>query len=324
MKRFPLVLALVAAAGIGCEAEASDAGQPASDLHAGAGAQPEQPADPAASEPAFEPFEIPLEQAVTVGAFVLQLHSAHVEPSEPPSDPLAAILVAPHHATVRVDFDAHSASESVATPLAALDVHGRLLEAGGKYFFGELQAEPVPGLRDGKGILSWVISDEIGVEELRGAIVTLGEPAQNNAVIPFADPGAVITLADVGLEDRFIVSGYRQTTLDIMSARVQFNTRSDNVPLPAGKAWLVLEGVISADEDMSRYGETWGEEHVYLQRPDGVSVAPDWLNFAIYPGDREDLQLIFELTMPVAGSYTFGVTARDMPSVTHEIIVPGH
>jgi hypothetical protein len=51
-------------------------------------------------------------------------------------------------------------------------------------------------------------------------------------------------------------------------------------------------------------------------------VAPDSLIELVSPGYRKDLQLVFELIVPVAGVYTFGVTGPDTPTVTQEIAIP--
>jgi hypothetical protein len=141
-------------------------------------------------------------------------------------------------------------------------------------------------------------------------------------VIPIGNPAAAVTLADVDTDSPFAVTNYRNTTLEFSDVRVQYNHRGQNLPLKSGTAILILGGTISATASLDQYGEYWGKENAFLQRPDGVSVAPDELNVDIRPGDRKDLSLVFEIAQPISGTYTFGVTARDLAPVTHEIVVP--
>jgi len=269
--------------------------------------------------PALGSIDLPLELSVTVGAFVLQMHAARIEPMQQSEQP-GKTIVKPF-SSVEIDFSAHNAATVVETPLGDLD-DGVLLEVASKFYFGTVDADPVPGLRDGVGKVSWEIDDVVSIEDLRSAIATFGEADQNKVVIRFADPSTAVTLSDVQIDGPFAITGYRSTTLDFTTVRVQYNSRSSNAPLKTGTAYFVLEGTISAASGLSQYGEYWGEEHVFLERPDGVSVAPIRLNTDIRPGEREDLTLMFDIDQPVGGVYTFGVTAPDLPMAMHEIAVP--
>ena len=269
--------------------------------------------EPNSGEPYFELFELPIEQQITVGAFVLDLDSALVSPGSGGYGPFAY---------VELPYQAHNASEDVAMPLVPLEGDGLVFEAAGKYYFGQVATQEVPGLRDGAGTVSWEIRGDLTEDDLRNGVITFGDTSRNQVVVPLSDPSATINHADQELETDFLVKGYRSTTLDFTTARVQYNSRENNLPLPAGVAILVLEGFISADPDMRNVGETWGEENVFLTRPDGISVAPQRLSEAIHPGDREDLTLVFELVMPVTGTYTFGVVERDLPEETREFVIP--
>ncbi len=264
-------------------------------------------------EPSFEAFEVPIDQQITVGAFVLDLQDALFNPGASTHDP---------YAYVEVSFQAHNASENVAMPLVPLEGDGLVLDAAGNYYFGRVATQEVPGLRDGVGTVSWAIWDELTENDLRNAVITFGEAGHNQAVLPLSDLTALINHADQELETQFLVKGYRSTTLDLPIARVQYNLRGNNVPLPVGTAILVLEGFISADPDMRGAGQVWSEEDVFLTRPDGISVAPKLLNEAVHPGDREELTLIFDLVMPVAGTYILGVVDQDLLDETQAFVIP--
>jgi hypothetical protein len=272
-----------------------------------------QTTEPDSGETNFEAFELPIDQHVTVGAFVLDLDSVLVSPGTGGYG---------QSAHVELSFQAHNASEDVAMPLVLLEGDGLVFEAAGKFYFGDVVTQEVPGLRDGAGTVSWEIWDDLSEDDLRNGVITFGGAAHNQAVVPLSDLSAVINHADQELETQFIVKGYRSTTLDLPIARVQYNSRGNNLPLPAGTAILVLQGSISADPDMHLYGEVWSEQNAFLERPDGISVAPNYLNEAIYPGDREDLTLVFDLVTPVAGTYTFGIVDRDLPDETQEFVIP--
>lgn len=297
---------------------ANDNSAPPSKMEARADASSatEQGGDAAAGGKAFK---IPLEQSVAVGAFVLQLHEANVMPAENAMQAGSTVVAA--FATVSIDFDAHNEATSVKTPLADLDDEDIMLEAGGKFFYGKVDAQPVPGLRDGIGSVSWKIFDLLDAATLRGATITLGAPEQNKVVIPLSDPSRIVTLADLPIAGGFKILGYLSTTFDFTGMSVLYNSHSSNVPLKTGTAVLVLQGVMSADSDFDHFSVYWGEENMFLERPDGVSVAPEWLNENLEAGGRKDLTLTFDLTQPVAGTYTFGMTARDLPTVTQQIVV---
>jgi hypothetical protein len=273
----------------------------------------DEPAEPDAGPfiPPFEAFDIAIEQSVTVGAFVIELTSARVRPRETESA---------DYATVTVDFRAHNTSAENAWPLDWLSVGEPVLETGSKTFFGDVDAALVPGLRDGVGSLFWSIDEDLSPELLSAAVLTFGEADRNQAVVPLGALADVRTLADIPLADTFKIVSFRHTTIEVTNARVQYNARTDNEPLMAGTAWLVLEGELVADPDLSH--EIWNQEDVFLQRPDGVSVAPRSLFAILDPSERADFLLQFEITQPVAGAYTFGVTSPDLPMVTQMIVVP--
>jgi hypothetical protein len=157
---------------------------------------------------------------------------------------------------------------------------------------------------------------------LRNATITFGSSDQNKVVIPLADPSKTVALADLPIDSSFKIAGYLSTTFDFTRMSVLYNSHNSNVPLKAGTAVLVLQGVMSADPDFDHFSLYWGEDNMFLERPDGVSVAPEHLNESLVAGGRADLTVAFELAQPVSGTYTFGVTARDLAPVTHEIVVP--
>jgi hypothetical protein len=266
------------------------------------------------SSPAFAPFEIAIHQSVTVGAFILDLKSARVLPGAGAYEKTT---------TVQLDFSAHNVSTDLHTPLGELVSDGLLLEVHGKYFYGVADTDPVPGQRDGTGTISWEIREpDFRAENVRNATITLGGAAQNQASVPLANPSAVVSLADIPLDARFLTEDYRGCRFEVVDGRIQFNSRGWNVPAPAGKALLVLDVVLSAGPSLSEFGAYWGNGNVFVERPDGVSVAPGSLAEAIYPGDREELPLTFEISLPVTGTYTLGVTGKNVAPVTREIVVP--
>lgn len=257
---------------------------------------------------AFEAFELPIRQSVTIGAFVLEVETARVAPGENFYGPSAEI---------DVDFSATNASTSLETPLAGYSFgDGMLLDVGGAFFYGDASADPVPGLRSGKGSMHWSVAiNDVTVEALRTATIAIGYADENQVVIPLADPTSTIAMNDVDVAASFTISDFRQATVEIDSVRVQFNDREGNTLLPRGTAVMVLTGALTA------YGGAyWGAESAFLERPDGISVPVQGLNAA--PRGREEVTLVFELEEPYSGTYIFGVFDPAEGTVTREIIVP--
>lgn len=262
----------------------------------------------------LEEGSIAIDRSVSIGAFQLDFGTLRFGETEALFGPVAF---------VEVDFVSHNLSTYLQTPLANLWDDALLLEAAGTYAYGEVDADAVPGLRDGTGTISWYLDlGTVTPASLEEAVITLGFADQNQVVIPLADLDALISLNGFDIPAPEPVRGYRQTTLEIDQAGVHFNAINANEPAPAGKAYLVFDALLSADADMGRAGQYWGVENVYLTRPDGVSVAPASLNEAIYPGDRTEISLVFELEQPVSGTYELGVTDPDLEPVTRTIEIP--
>lgn len=262
----------------------------------------------------LEAGAIAIDRSVAVGSFELELGTLRFGEAEALLGPVAF---------VELDFVAHNLSSSLQTPLANLWSDGLLLETAGTYSYGEVDASSVPGLRDGTGTITWHLElDAVSRESLEESIITFGFAEQNQVVIPVADLDALIALAGFDVQAPAPIRGYRQTTLEIERASVHYSAIGGNELAPAGLAYLYLDSLLSADVDMGAAGQYWGEQNVYLVRPDGISVAPYHLNEAIYPGDRTDISLAFELAQPVAGTYELIVTDRDLAPVTRTIEIP--
>jgi hypothetical protein len=138
-------------------------------------------------------------------------------------------------------------------------------------------------------------------------------------VVPLAAPADTVTLADVPLEP-FAIAADGKPTINVTSARVQFNSRSRNVPLDAGTGLLVLQGTLSADADPESL-EFSDERDILVQRPDGVSVQPEFSAYKLLSAkDGLDFSIAFSLQQPVTGTYTFIVGFAG--AIRHAIVVP--
>lgn len=280
-----------------------------------AGQQPTVPVDADAgqpqpsSEPSFEPFEIAIDQSVTVGAFVLGIEKAAVSLQRTLFDERAKIEIA---------FAATNSSTALHEPLDSLRSEEFILEIEGEYFFAEVYTDDVPGLRQGAGTLTWIVPTlAITPEQIRAGVITLGGADSNAVVIPLADPASTVGLNDIPLDVAFVIQGHRDSTLEITSARVEFGSREENEPYQAGKARLVLLGGLSAAPNW----ENWQSENTALLRPDGVTVAAYHFNELVTEQPRDSIEIQFDLVQPVSGTYEFVVIDEMNGESTAQLIV---
>lgn len=270
-----------------------------------------EPEPDAAVEPSFEPFEIAIGQQVTVGAFRLDIEKAEVTPERHLYD---------ERARVELAFSAENLSTELHAPLGAFWAadDALLLEIEGEYFYGEVQADEVPGLRNGAGKLTWIVpTANVTPEQIASATITIGDASQNAVVIPLADPSTTTTLNDIELDASFTVQGIRASTLEITSGRVQYGSRGRNEPYEAGRALLVLSGGLGGPPDVF---DAWYSDELVLDRPDGISVASDFS--ALINKQPEDAVIGFPIVQPVSGTYVVTVYGEDGKFVTQSIVVP--
>jgi hypothetical protein len=265
----------------------------------------------AAVEPSFEPFDISLNQTITVGAFRILIEKAAITPENYQYDERARIELA---------FSAENLSTELQAPFDTFwrSDDALLLDIEGQYFYGDVQADDVPGLRQGVGKLSWLVpTADVSPEQIAAATITLGDASQNAVVIPLAEPASSTTLNDIDLDLAFTVQGIRPSTLEITSGRVQYGSRGANEPYEAGTARLVILGGVGGPPDVYDY---WQKEHLVLERPDGISSASD--SSLIINREPEEAEFGFPIVQPVSGTYVVTIYGEDGKSATHEIVVP--
>lgn len=265
----------------------------------------------AAVEPSFEPFDIALNQTITVGAFSLIIEKAAVTPQ---------IYQYDERARVELAFVAHNLSTEQHTPLNFIwsGSDALLLDIDGEYFYGEVRANEVPSLRKGVGKMCWLIpTADISPERIAAATVTIGDASQTAVVISLADPASSTTLNDIELDVAVTVQGIRPSTLKLTSGRIQYGSRNRNEPYDAGTAYLVLLGGLGGPPDVF---DAWSSDEIVLDRPDGISVASDFS--AVINEQPEDAEIYFEIVQPVSGTYALTVYGDDGKSVMHSIVVP--
>jgi hypothetical protein len=297
-----------AAAGV----ETSDAGR-------GTGTRPSNPPSPADGGGSAIEAEVRLDTKVRIGVFKLLLGAAKLTSSTASSK----------RPQVVVDFTATSLDTESSTPLSGLEGDDLVLTLGAKDLLGTVKAEPVLGGKSGTGTITWLPdASGLAADQLSAAVLTFGSVRYNQAVVKFVDPQSTPSLEDVILDAKFTVSADELTDFELKSAWVTFQDYAENRPLAAGKARMIVETTFSGKADISSSRNTlWSIEHNSLQRPDGAVVhAP--LNFVVSAGGtRYDKRLVYELAIPVSGTYTLTLSKPvfnnngNMP-VSKTIVVP--
>lgn len=239
-----------------------------------------------------------LDTTVASGSFLVHLQRATLQSSRDGSASLA------------VDFRAENRSDRAQTPFADLlerfeGAKSLRLLLGGRTYYGEIVTSGlVPKLGAGTGKISWTLADQMSSPTLlQRAVIELGSAKVNQARISLAEPQETVALVDwpIRVADVRPVQS-RSTLIEFRNAYISFNNRANNVPLPAGTAWLVIEVTMTTDRDFVYWD---GRDNNSLRRPDGVSVAWHDLGgaFMLSKDKSQDVALCFDVVPPLSGEY---------------------
>jgi hypothetical protein len=163
----------------------------------------------------------------------------------------------------------------------------------------------VPGEAKGKGSFAFAVESSFSLDD---AVLTIGNPDNNQAVVPLGDEGELVTNEPVPVITT--ASGTAGPfTLQLKGGEIRFDDPETHRPIEKGHTLVIL------DFDLTRAGGEnditfIGDENLALTLPDGTSVAVrnDGISNPaelVAPGATlKDLTARFEGDIPYAGTYT--------------------
>lgn len=177
------------------------------------------------------------------------------------------------------------------------------LSSGGRHYqpsLSDQELPEVPGKTEGRGALSFTIDEMFSLDD---AVLTIGNPDNNQAIVPFGLDGALVDLAPVPVR----VSG--QATGGELRIRARAGElRAD---IPERHDQVETEHLaLTLDFDITYIGDHGGgyafsTDNLALTMPDGTTVAVDGgPNELLRAGTTlPDQQVRFIVRAPVAGTY---------------------
>jgi len=200
----------------------------------------------------------------------------------------------------RVDIDTLFANEGTnnATLNATLN-----LSSGGNHYQperGTQELPEVPGKTEGRGTLSFAVDEAFSFDD---AVLTIGNPANNQAVVPFGSTGDLVDLAPETVEVAGAATGGElRITARAGELRADIPEKHDQVE--AGRLALTIDFDITYIGDHAG-GYPFGRDNLALTLPDGTTVAVDDGPIELLRAGTTlpDQQVRFTVRAPVAGTY---------------------
>lgn len=207
-------------------------------------------------------------------------------------------------ATLTIDAEFENEGDDSAT---FSDVAISLASAGENYQLDTLSTDlpTVPGASKGKGTFAFMVEPSFSFDD---AVLTIGNPDNNQAVVPFGEEGELVSNEPVPITST--ASGTAgEFTLQLKGGEIRFDDPDTHRPIEKGHTLIVL------DFDVTRNGgqndTTFiGTENLALKLPDGTSVAVrnDGISNPVElispDATLKDLTARFEGDNPYAGTYT--------------------
>lgn len=198
---------------------------------------------------------VDVDATVWFGGFMLTLGEATLAESE----------------THRLTVDIETTFENTGDANATLDATLSLASAGNNYRRGSNTELPeVPGQATGGGTLSFDIDEEFVFDD---AVLTIGNPENNQAVVPLGSRGELVTL-----EPRTVAISSTATAgrlkVDVSDGELRADIPETHDQVERGHLALTLDFAVTFEGDFAG-GYAFTNNNLALTLPDGTTVAVD-------------------------------------------------
>ncbi len=222
-------------------------------------------------------------------------------------------------ATLDIDVDLLNTGADSAVLDATL-----VVESGGTSYEASDFAEPlpqVPGEAKGKGTLSFLIDEEFSLDD---AVLTIGRPDNNQAVVPIGGEGELVTLEPQPIT----VTGSASAgplQIDVDGGELRYDVPATHDQVEEGKAAVTIDLDATFNSDFAG-GYALTDANIALTLPDGTTVAQDEGPIELLRARTTlpDLFVRFLVDNPAEGEYQVVITddtdpARPKATITFTI-----
>jgi hypothetical protein len=198
-------------------------------------------------------------------------------------------------------------------PQAFADITLVVTSNGNSYPAAEQQDLPeVPGKSTGKGDLVFPVDKEFNLDD---AVLTVGNPANNQAVVPLGKAGKLVDLAprSVTVAGRAVADVIQ---VDVDGGEIRADIPGKHKQVEKGHLALTLDFSATFNSDFSG-GYAFTHDNLALRLPDGTTIGPDDGPIElIQPRTTlRDVQVRFIIDDPAAGQYAL-VAIQDVGTPT--------
>jgi hypothetical protein len=165
----------------------------------------------------------------------------------------------------------------------------------------------VPGTKKGDGLLSFYVDDKFAMST---AVLTFGNPKNNQAVVPFGTVGKLTSLEPHAVTVSGTLAVGESFTIDFTSGEVRSDSLKNHREQSTGHRALILNFSITRTGTAGSYIDS---SNFALKMPNGTAVAPDNATYGSLPpkGTTETGKLVqFVVVTPTDGAYTLIVQGK--------------
>lgn len=167
--------------------------------------------------------------------------------------------------------DIETRFENTGDDSATLDATLNLASAGNNYEPGSTAEVPeVPGKATGKGTLSFDVDEEFVFDD---AVLTIGNPENNQAVLPLGSEGELVTLKPRPVAVTGTTTAGR-VKVDVSGGDLRADIPENHDQVERGHLALTLEFAVTFEDDFAG-GYAFGENNLALTLPGATTVAVD-------------------------------------------------